>query len=136
LSTEHDDFSKAVQIRENAVLSFEDSTAFAASEGLNATLWDMMLSENRIESIEMANTIARGLNNILKLKTRHVSGAMFYVLKGARMPAVLLEVGYLSNPTEATHLNNGYYRQMLAEAIASGIISYKQEFELNNGFSK
>ncbi|MBI4844919.1 MAG: N-acetylmuramoyl-L-alanine amidase [Candidatus Omnitrophica bacterium] len=136
LSTNYDDFSKAVQLRENAAISFEKNTDYQYSTNLNATLWDMILNENRIESVEMANAIAKSLQRMLKLQTRYVRGAMFYVLKGARMPAVLLEVGYLSNPTEASRLNNAYYRQMLAESIASGIAQYKKEFEMNNGFSK
>ncbi|MFH1459329.1 MAG: N-acetylmuramoyl-L-alanine amidase [Candidatus Omnitrophota bacterium] len=136
LSVDHDDFSKAVQIRENAAIKFEDNTEYQYSTDLNATLWDMILSENRIESIKMAKFVADELKRNLKLNTRYIKGANFYVLKGAKMPAVLLEAGYLTNSQEAARLNNAYYRQMLAEAISSGIIKYKRTFELNNGFSR
>ena len=136
LAPEYDDFAKAVQIRENAVVKYEEDTAYAQSNDLNATLWDMLLSENRIESIAMANTIAGELRRIVHLRTRYVKGAQFYVLKGAQMPAVLLEVGYLTNPTEARQLSNPYYRQMIAEAVAAGVIRYKSEFELNEGFTR
>ncbi|MFH1062786.1 MAG: N-acetylmuramoyl-L-alanine amidase [Candidatus Omnitrophota bacterium] len=136
LSTAYDDFSKAVQIRENAVIKYEENADYNKADDLNATLWDMILSENRIESIEMANSIAEELRKSLKLRTRFVKGAKFLVLKGTRMPAVLLEAGYLSNPEEGAKLNNPYYRQMLAESIAQGIISYKKMFELSDGFSR
>lgn len=136
LSPDFDDFAKAVQLRENAAVKFEKNTKYKYSDDLNATLWDMLLSENRVESMEMAGIISSELKRLLKLKTRYVRGANFYVLKGAQMPAVLLEVGYLSNKTEAARLNNSHYRQMLAEAIASGILRYKKEFELNNGFTR
>ncbi|MBU1043455.1 MAG: N-acetylmuramoyl-L-alanine amidase [Candidatus Omnitrophica bacterium] len=136
LSTTYDDFSKAVQIRENAVIKFEENADYNKSSDLNATLWDMILSENRIESIEMANSIAEQLEKSLKLRIRFVKGAKFLVLKGAQMPAVLLEVGYLTNPEEGAKLNNPYYRQMLAESIAQGILEYKKIFELSDGFSR
>ncbi|MCG2713155.1 MAG: N-acetylmuramoyl-L-alanine amidase [Candidatus Omnitrophica bacterium] len=136
LSTGYDDFSKAVQIRENAVIKFEEDADYEYSDDLNATLWDMILSENRIESIEMANSISDELKRALRLNTRYIRGAKFHVLKGANMPAVLLEMGYLTNKNEAMQLNNAYYRQMLAEAVAAGIVNYKKLFELSDGFSR
>ncbi|MCK4994802.1 MAG: N-acetylmuramoyl-L-alanine amidase [Candidatus Omnitrophica bacterium] len=136
LSTGYDDFSKAVQIRENAVIKFEEDADYEYSSDLNATLWDMILSENRIESIEMANSISDELKRTLKLNTRYIRGAKFHVLKGANMPAVLLEMGYLTNKNEAAQLDNAYYRQMLAEAVTVGIVRYKRLFELSDGFSK
>ncbi len=136
LSTAYDDFSKAVQIRENAAIKFEEDSDYEYSSDLNVTLWDMILSENRIESIEMANSISDELKRALKLNTRYIRGARFHVLKGANMPAVLLEMGYITNKNEAMHLNNAYYRQMLAEAVAAGIVRYKKLFELSDGFSK
>ncbi len=135
LSTDYDDFAKATQLRENAAVKFETDSDYEYSSNLNVTLWDMMLRENKIESYEMANSIARELRRNLNLKTRYIKGAMFYVLKGAKMPAVLLEVGYLTNRTEAARLNNPHYRQMLVEAIVAGIIRYKKRFEATNGFS-
>lgn len=136
LDAGYDDFSKAVQIRENAAVKFEDNTQYQYSSDLNATLWDMILCENRIESMEMAQAISSEFKRILKVKTRFVKGAMFYVLKGTKMPSLLVEVGYLTNRDEAARLNNPYYRQMVAEAIAEGIVKYKNSFELNNGFSR
>jgi len=136
LSTDYDDFAKAVQVRENAVIKFEEGTDYEYSKDLNATLWDMILNENRVESIEMAYFISGELKRIVKLKTRHIKGAMFYVLKGARTPALLLELGYLTNRTECARLANPHYRQMLAEAIASGIMQYRKRFEQTNGFTR
>ncbi len=136
LSTEHDDFAKAVQIRENAAVRYEDSADYEFSNNLNATLWDMILTENRIESIEMANSVSFELSRMLNLKTRYIRGANFYVLKGAKMPAVLLEIGYVSNAREGARLNNPHYRQMLSEAIASGILRYKGQVEKTNGFTR
>ena len=49
-----------------------------------------------------------------------------YVTRRVRGPAVLVEGGFISHPTEAKHLGEPAYRQKLAEAIASGIIKYLQ----------
>ncbi len=136
LSANYDDFSRAVEMRENAAIKFEENSGSNYSSAINETLWDMILSENRVESLAMAKSVSGELKKFLKLKTRHCRGAMFHVLKGAHMPAVLLEVGYLTNSSEAAQLKNSYYRQMVAEAVASGIVSYKKDFELNNGFTR
>ena len=53
-----------------------------------------------------------------------VRPAPFWVLVGAGMPAVLIEIGYITNPTEAKRLFNPFYQKMLAEGIADGIESY------------
>ena len=56
-----------------------------------------------------------------------VKGALFYVLMGARMPAVLVETSFMSNPTEARLLAGRRYRRILARAIASGILTHMKE---------
>jgi N-acetylmuramoyl-L-alanine amidase len=45
----------------------------------------------------------------------------YYVLRKAKVPAVLVECGFLTNPTEAAYTENSSYRQKLAEEIAAGI---------------
>ncbi len=52
----------------------------------------------------------------------------FWVLVGAQMPSVLIEIGYITNPTEARRIFNPYYQTLLAKGIADGIDSY---FEKN-----
>lgn len=54
-----------------------------------------------------------------------VRGAGFYVLAGARMPAVLFETSFVSNELEGTRLATGRYRQKLADAIVNAVRAYK-----------
>jgi N-acetylmuramoyl-L-alanine amidase len=50
-----------------------------------------------------------------------VKAAGFYVIARTSMPAILVETGFVTNPTEAANLNNPSYQKRMAEAIARGI---------------
>ena len=54
----------------------------------------------------------------------HTAG--FYVLVGARMPSVLFEASYISNPTEEQRLGTEDVRQLLADAIANAMQAYRE----------
>jgi len=85
--------------------------------------------EKTIMSNKLAIDIQRNILYQLRRKYRGViDGGVrpgpFWVLVGAQMPAILVEVGYLTNPTEAMRLSNPYYQNLLAEGIVRGIESY------------
>lgn len=135
LSEAIDDSARAVAAAENAVLKFEQSEDF--SKPLRATLWDILYTEHRTESIELARSICKAVERKgLSRNNRGVKGANFCVLRSTKMPAVLVEVGFISNPLEASRLKLRSYRQKLAEAIAEGVLSYKRSYEASNGFTK
>ena len=69
-------------------------------------------------------TLLGGRRVLPRLYDRGVREAMFYVLVGARMPAVLLEASFLSREPEAEALRTVEYRQALAEGIAEGIVRW------------
>ena len=60
---------------------------------------------------------------------RGVRRARFEVLREATMPAVLIEAGFLSHPTEGKKIFTTEYRKKMAQAIAEGIQSYKRAVE-------
>lgn len=70
------------------------------------------------------HTLKRGRTVLPKLADRGVRRAMFYVLVGARMPAVLLEASFLTYEPDARALKKRRYRRALADGIASGVASY------------
>lgn len=57
-----------------------------------------------------------------------VHGAGFYVLAGARMPAVLFETSFVSNALEERHLGTARYRQKLADAIVNAVRAYREGY--------
>jgi N-acetylmuramoyl-L-alanine amidase len=61
-----------------------------------------------------------------ELPDRGVKSAMFYVLVGARMPAILVEASFLTQPEENLALATERYRQALSEGIAEGILRYSR----------
>ncbi len=90
-------------------------------------LWDMFYSYSRAESSALAGHICDKIACEMKMKILGVKNARFHVLRGANMPAVLIEAGFVSNPSEEAQLRNSRYRQRLAECIARGLESYTAE---------
>jgi N-acetylmuramoyl-L-alanine amidase len=85
-------------------------------------------------SLELAQvvhqaTLRNGRRQLPNLADRGVKRALFYVLVGARMPAILCEASFLTRPEEAAALEKDSYRQLLAEGIAVGIARYVRKLE-------
>jgi N-acetylmuramoyl-L-alanine amidase len=59
-----------------------------------------------------------------------VKQAGFYVLGGAAMPAVLIEIGFVTNPKEERRLKDAKYRDEIAHAIFAGLAEYKKRYDL------
>ncbi|MEW6418004.1 MAG: N-acetylmuramoyl-L-alanine amidase [Nitrospirota bacterium] len=90
---------------------------------------DLMRQNKRDESIKLAHYIQKSI--VSTLNNSHedtldlgVKQALFYVLFGARMPSVLVEVSFISNPEEERLLSSDSYRMQIAEAIAGGLNKY------------
>jgi len=58
------------------------------------------------------------------IKMRRVAQAPFYVLRGAAMPAVLIELGFVTDKNEAKMLSDGAYQTKMANSLAKGIQDY------------
>jgi N-acetylmuramoyl-L-alanine amidase len=77
--------------------------------------------------IEQSSSFAEVLykvGNHSGLNMRRVAQAPFFVLRGATMPAVLVEMGFLTDKSEAALLANPNYQKRLADSLADGIESY------------
>jgi N-acetylmuramoyl-L-alanine amidase len=88
---------------------------------LDLILWDLAQAEVLNESAKLALAVQKRLNAHMGLNDRGVKQAPFVVLTGATMPAILIEVGFLSNPSEAVDLESPAHQQRLANSIAVGI---------------
>ena len=83
------------------------------------------------ESEFLAREIQYQLSNSLKNKklNRGIKQAGFQVLVGASMPNVLIEVGFLTNTTEAQNLSSKKYQDKIAQGIVNALIIYKNRYE-------
>jgi len=115
-----------VAARENAVSAKRISD-------LQVILTDLMLNSKMKESKDLANNIhTRSLKSIRRkwsVKDQGVREAPFYVLMGAKMPSVLIELGYLTNRTEAKRLKTDRYLSYIADGIVKGVLEYKKQIE-------
>jgi len=78
------------------------------------------------ESLLLAYQVQKSLVQTLHLDDRGLRRARFAVLRYARMPAILIESGYMSNPAEGKKIYTSAYRHALARAIAQGILAYQK----------
>ena len=106
-----------------ATADLENRAGAASGERspLDLILWDLAQAEVLNESADLALALQGRLNALLGLRDRGVKQAPFVVLTGATMPAALVEVGFLSNPSQASLLAQPTRQQELAEAIADGV---------------
>lgn len=101
----------------------------SALQDLQLMLWDLAQSRYLEQSQRLANMIQGELNQALDLKDRGVKQAPFRVLVGAAMPAVLVELGFISNPDEEKKLQDAGYRAQLVDALVRAVGHYKDLVE-------
>ncbi len=94
------------------------------NQDLQMLLWDLAQSHHLAESQRFAGLVQAELNQALELRDRGVKQAPFRVLMGAAMPAVLVELGFISNPDEEAKLQNPAYRANLVEALVRAVGRY------------
>lgn len=135
LSNATDDNARALEAFEDSSLKLDSEASAEHSSRLDKTLWDMALTENRAESGELAGYICRSVEESSLINNRGVRTARFYVLKHTHIPSVLVEAGYISHGIEEQKLKQPQFLDSLADAIARGILRYKERYENTDGFT-
>jgi N-acetylmuramoyl-L-alanine amidase len=105
----------------------ENAGAVNMSE-IDDILAEILVSAKTTESRSLARAIQSELVAASGTVDRGIKEAGFVVLAGLRVPSVLVEIGFLSNPAEGRRLATPEYRQTIAEAIARGISRYASAF--------
>ncbi|MBD3241211.1 MAG: hypothetical protein GF331_11545 [Chitinivibrionales bacterium] len=129
LSHAKNEEDKLVAMRENAVVELEDAPEQA--NDLQSIITEMVgneyLRESQDLSIMLVETFGKALTQMRKLHTG-VGQANFYVLNGAFMPSVLIEMGFVSNPNEEQILTDQSFQGQLADAVHSAIVNFKKRY--------
>jgi N-acetylmuramoyl-L-alanine amidase len=126
--------SKASSRKAMEVAARENGIPLAKMSDLEATFLDLTVTSKRTESHRLASIIHRSLiqqlfQNMGISLDRGVKRAPFYVLLGAKMPAILVECAFISHSVDQRKLQSPYYLDRLAEGIAKGTCHYLQKLD-------
>jgi N-acetylmuramoyl-L-alanine amidase len=126
-----DGTARQVAALENSVVQLEKTPVRGAGrlDAIKAILWDLAQSEFQQESSRLAEVVQDSMTRSLRIPNRGVKQAGFYVLGGAAMPAILIEIGFVTNPREERRLKDPRYRDEIARAIFAGLAEYKKRYD-------
>jgi N-acetylmuramoyl-L-alanine amidase len=119
-----DEDAMRVAEKENSVALSGGAAGPGFTDDLKNILSDMAQSVTHHESSRLAESVHMNMVRGTRREDRGVKQAPFVVLYGALMPAILVEVGFLSNPTEANRLLSPEYQARIADSIAEGVIGF------------
>ena len=125
--------AKRVEAMENSSVRFETGANAPKGDPLSFIINDMAQNEHLRESNELAADVQVGLDEIHPGPNRGVKQANFAVLRTSFMPAVLIEIGFGTNPAEAKYLADAAKQQKIADAIADATIEYLAGYERRTG---
>lgn len=119
--------------KENSVILLEENykttyKGFDPTKPENLIGLKIIQEDNLYSSINLATTIQDNFTNNLNRKTRGVKQQPLWVLDAAKMPGVLIELGFLSNKQEGEYLNSDEGQTEMARQIANAIIHYKKMY--------
>jgi N-acetylmuramoyl-L-alanine amidase len=111
------------------VAALENATSTHNISEMQNILTDLMNNSKIVESAHLAQYVQNNLVNGLKrnrypVRSHGVKQAPFYVLIGARMPAILAEIPFITNPGDASLLGRKQYLYDIASQIAAGLHGY------------
>lgn len=125
-----DSEARQVAALENSVVQLEKAAVQGRSADIvRAILWDLAQSEFQMESSRLAEIVQESMTRSLRIPNRGIKQAGFYVLGGAAMPAILVEIGFVTNPREERRLRSATYRDEIARAIFAGLAEYKRSWD-------
>lgn len=107
----------------------ESGTTLTRMSDLQKILNDLGLRSKVAESQQLARRVQQAMLSRLRpgyrnIRNLGVKRGPFYVLLGAQMPSILVEVAFISNRREARRMRSPKYRQALAKGIARGIMQF------------
>lgn len=117
LSPARSEWARSVEAAENAAAGEPDDVEFI--------VWELVQNRFISASSRLAETVQAGVCRDLSLPDRGVRQAGFRVLVGAYMPAILIELGFLSHGKEEQRLGERSYQRELARAIGDAILAYR-----------
>jgi N-acetylmuramoyl-L-alanine amidase len=121
----------AVAKRENSVITLESNyeekyEGFDPNSSESYIIFELMQDKNMESSVKLADLIQKQFRNTAKRIDKGVHQAGFLVLRATSMPSVLIELGFINNPSEATYLTSTAGVNALAKSIYNAFVAYKK----------
>jgi N-acetylmuramoyl-L-alanine amidase len=124
----------------NKVAERENAMSSSSMQGLHLIIKDLMLNAKINESSRFATFTQNAIISSLRKtgytgKDLGVKQAPFYVLMGAQMPAILIEIGFITNPADCMLLHNNAHLETIIDGIIGGIRTFttNSSYVYNNG---
>ena len=122
-----DELAKKAAETENAM------AGRAPANDLKLILWDLAQQQYLQESSRLATDIQEEMNRVHGITNRGVKQAPFKVLVGATMPAALVEVAFITNPTEEAKIKSEEFQKTVVDALTTAVQRYKSDYETRIG---
>ena len=103
------------------------STSIRPQDKNNPVLWDQVQNRYLAKSRTLASLLNDRLDDLSDIEEIRVQGAPLAVLKGADMPAILIEIGFITNPAEEKKFQDQRFLTDLATAISRGIDEFFEQ---------
>jgi N-acetylmuramoyl-L-alanine amidase len=124
-----EDAARVAQMENDAVRFETQQDQAGTVGGLDFILKDLQLNEHLRESARLAELVQRDLAGVHTGENRGVKQAGFMVLTTARRPAILIELGYSTNPEDGRFLTSRNSQKAMAASIADAVVEYLLEYE-------
>jgi N-acetylmuramoyl-L-alanine amidase len=128
-----EDAARVAQMENDAVRFETQQDPVGTIGGLDFILKDLQLNEHLRESARLAELVQRDLANVHTGLDLGVKQAGFMVLTTARRPAILVELGYSTNPQDGRFLTTRTSQKAMAASIADAVVEYLLEYERKTG---
>ncbi len=122
LSPARSERSKKAAEKENQG-DFEEINYFSKQSILNFLNREKIVASNKL-AIDVQKNILTQTRKKYKIVDGGVREAPFWVLVGAQMPAILIEIGYITHPSEGKRIANKSFQDTLVKGIADGVENY------------
>ena len=140
LGLHKDENNMKVARRENSVIELEKNyeqkySGFDPSKDESYIIFEMAQKKNLSKSIRFAEDVQKGMVEKGR-KNRGVHQAGFWVLWATSMPAVLIELDFICNPSSAKYMTSSKGQKDFADAIYNAVVKYKDSWEHSQGNAK
>jgi N-acetylmuramoyl-L-alanine amidase len=115
--------------RENSVVNLEENGGQQHLSEEELLIYELANAGNIAVSERVAAMVEHQFRNRAQRRSRGIKQAGFMILWHASTPAILVELGFLSNPNEARYMNSEYGQTIMASAIFRAIRDFKVEYD-------